>query len=117
MILQTHLKRAILEVLAAGIAKKSHEIESFIKCTLYHSEHNFGINYFDLALKNFLQKSQSKKKLLNLAEDIDDPDQIGQCMQFLEQYEFIRLHLDDDTQELNFIATRLGYACLGKLQN
>lgn len=102
-----------MEVLAAGIAKKSHEIESFIKCTLYHSEHNFEINYFDLALKNFLKKSQSKEKLSNSAEDIDDLDQIGQCMQFLEKYEFIRLHLDDDTKELNFIATRLGYACLG----
>lgn len=107
------MKRAILEVLAAGIAKKSHEIESFIKCTLYHSEHNFGINYFDFALKNFLQKSQTKKKLSNSAEDIDHLDRIGECMQFLEKYEFIRLHLDDNAQELNFIATRFGYACLG----
>lgn len=33
-------------------------------------------------------------------------------MRFLERYEFIRLQFDDVEQEIRFVSTRLGYACL-----
>lgn len=41
---------------------------------------------------------------------VNDP--IYYCMKFLEEYEFIRIQLNENSNELNYIATRLGYACL-----
>lgn len=105
-------------MIAAGIAKTSHEIKTFVKCTLLFSESNFDIKYFDVALEKCIQRTQLKKNKKKtpstIMDECDELDQIGQSMQFLEHYEFIRLHFDEETRQLSFLATRLGYACLGK---
>lgn len=112
---QTHLKRALLEIIASGVATTRSELETFVKCTLYYSEHQFEINYFDNILEEFKNRTQSKKKpktMDDTADDTEDLDFVGKCMRFLERYEFIRLQFDEEIQEIKFVSTRLGYACL-----
>lgn len=113
--LKTHLKRALLEIIASGVATTSTELEEFVKCTLYHFEHKFEIKYFENILEGYKVQTQSKRKPKptddNL-DDVDDTDFVGKCMRFLERYEFIRLQFDEEIQQIKFISTRLGYACL-----
>ncbi|CAO1305584.1 unnamed protein product [Diamesa hyperborea] len=78
-----HLKRAILEIIASGTASTTLEIERFVQLTL-----------------------------IPLASSENENDPITSCMLFLLEFEFIRLHIDETTDELKFIATRLGLACL-----
>lgn len=109
------MKRALLEIIASGVATTCTELEEFIKCTLYHSEHKFEINYFANILAEYKKRAQSKMKLQsngNEHDDIDDSDFIGKCMRFLQQYEFIRLQYDEEIDEIKFTSTRLGHACL-----
>lgn len=114
-LLKTHLKRAILEIIASGVATTCTELEEFVRCTLYHSEHQFEINYFANILAEYKKRAQSKEKVqpsANKLDDANDSDFIGKCMQFLQQYEFIRLQYDEEVDEIKFTSTRLGYACL-----
>lgn len=95
------------------------DLENFIKSTLLYSEKNFEIKYFDD--DSFLvpgRKTRSGKMIKgNLTGSKDEEmDPIGKCMLFLEEYEFIRLQYNEDTHEMNYIATRLGHACLGMHQ-
>lgn len=90
------------------------ELETFIKSTLFYSEHNFNIRYFDEdPLEQYAKQSRSGQRS-KTPNECGDLDIIGKCMQFLEHYEFIRLHFDDDTREIKYVSTRLGHACLGK---
>lgn len=108
----SHLKRALLEIIASGMATTKEDLEKFIKCTLIYSEKNFEINYFN---ENHNQsKNTNTNRPKNTSETDENEDPIGRCMNFLEQYEFIRLHFNEETKEMNYIATRLGHACLGK---
>lgn len=94
------------------------DLENFIKSTLLYSEKKFEMKYF--SEESYLVaggKTRSGRVIKLNANGIKDSeiDPIGRCMIFLEEYEFIRLQLNEDTQEMNFIATRLGHACLGKM--
>lgn len=109
------MKRALLEIISSGVATTQTELVEFVKCTLYHSEHKFEIKYFKNVLDEYKAQSQLKKKpkAINCnSDEVDDTDLVGKCMRFLERYEFIRLQFDEEMQEIKFISTRLGYACL-----
>lgn len=111
----THLKRAILEIIAAGVATTRHDLKAFIESTLLYADTRMEIKYFDEILDEFGHQSKSSTRTRKLSEsEARNLDFVGQCMHFLERYEFIRLQYDDTCQEINYIATRLGYACLGK---
>lgn len=114
--LQSHLKRALLEIIASGVATTSSQLEAFVKCTLFHSENRFEIKYFDQILVEYEADPTRKKIKSKPIDDTDDAndnmDLVGDCMRFLEYYEFIRLQFDDEIKELKFVSTRLGYACL-----
>lgn len=59
--------------------------------------------------------AKSKRKMVAAeddADDAEDSDFVGKCMRFLERYEFIRFQFDEASQEIRFVSTRLGYACL-----
>lgn len=77
------LKRAILEVIASGVASSPHDITLFTNCTL-------------LAVSN------------SVTENLQDP--IGEAVEFLKKYEFIRLQIGGDGEK--YVATSLGKACL-----
>lgn len=111
------MKRALLEIIASGVATTRNELESFIQCTLFHSEHQFEIKYFHNILDEYKAQSlaKSKRKMVPAeddADDAEDSDFVGKCMRFLERYEFIRLQFDEHQKEIKFVSTRLGYACL-----
>lgn len=111
------MKRALLEIIASGVATTRQELETFVKCTLFHSENQFDIKYFDEILaEHKANPMRAKKKSKSIddtySEHANDSDFVGNCMRFLEQHEFIRLQFDDELKELKFVSTRLGYACL-----
>lgn len=91
-----------------------HDLKQFVESTLLYAENRMEIKYFDEVLGEFMRNKRSSTKPRKLSEDeISELDFVGQCMHFLERYEFIRLQYDDANHEVNFISTRLGYACLG----
>lgn len=97
------------------MATTGTELEQFIKCTLFYSEKSFDVSYF----KSIESTSRKVKKsnMKNTDDDDDDDeesltDPIAQCMEFLEKYEFIRIHRNAESNEMSFTATRLGLACL-----
>ncbi|XP_030556308.1 DNA polymerase theta [Drosophila novamexicana] len=88
----THLKRALLEVISSGVASTRQDIDSFFNCTLL-----------------------SAQKEGELKEDHNPEaaaDYISDALDFLIEYEFIRLQTDEETETENYMATRLGAACL-----
>lgn len=102
------------------MASTKDELETFIKCTLLYSEGKFDVKYFENEnIMAYMRRTRSGKVLRSSQNDAAGEnkeilDPIGECMQFLEGYEFIRVHYNENNQ-LNYIATRLGHACLGLL--
>lgn len=94
----------MLEIIASAIAQTENDLEYFFKCTLLYLDHKHATMHGD---------AMTSENKTNSAENSDP---IKHSMQFLEQYEFIRVHFNEDKEEKNFIATRLGYACLGWLR-
>lgn len=106
-----NLKRAILEIIAAAVATTKADLEQFAKCTMLASDRNISFVYEEadvLAIANSSAKPKDSTALLN--DQSLDP--IADCMTFLIRYEFVRLQLNEDTSEMNYMATRLGTACL-----
>lgn len=95
------------------MAVTKDDLEAFIKSTLLYSERNFEIKYFAEVSPLVSGRKTRSGKLIKHTPADDEADPIGNCMHFLEEYEFIRLQFNEETQEMNYIATRLGHACLG----
>ncbi|XP_065358466.1 DNA polymerase theta [Calliphora vicina] len=91
----THLKRALLEVISSGVATSKEDIENFVNCTLLSAQKKLSIQ----------EKEQSQ-------HESTDSDFISGALDFLIEYEFIRLQNNEETQEQHYVATRLGSACL-----
>uniref|UniRef100_A0A1I8PUM1 DNA-directed DNA polymerase n=1 Tax=Stomoxys calcitrans TaxID=35570 RepID=A0A1I8PUM1_STOCA len=90
----THLKRALLEVISSGVATTKADIDNFVKCTLLSA-----------------QKQMSNNQNESNQEDMED-EYIGGALDFLVEYEFVRLQNSEETNEQYYVATRLGMACL-----
>lgn len=88
-----HLKRALLEIIASGVANTKSDLESFVNSTLYCQQHSISFSYFQ-----------------DGSGATDDP--IKSAMTFLLTSEFIRELVDIETNEMKFVPTRLGLACL-----
>lgn len=112
-----HLKRALLEIIASNMANTRSELESYINQTLYCQGNEISFDYFtkntDEDLKAFVE-NKSQKKVNDLGVNgkrktaVVDP--IKDSMNFLLEYDFVRLHHGDE--EIKFVPTRLGVACL-----
>uniref|UniRef100_B3P470 DNA polymerase theta n=1 Tax=Drosophila erecta TaxID=7220 RepID=B3P470_DROER len=89
----THLKRALLEVISSGVASTKQDIDCFVNCTLLSAQKAF----------------QAKDKPLD--ED-SDSHYINDALDFLVEYEFVRLQRDEEEETTSYVATRLGAACL-----
>ncbi|XP_011187693.2 DNA polymerase theta isoform X1 [Zeugodacus cucurbitae] len=89
----THLKRALLEVISSGVAITKDDIESFVNCTLLSAEKQLS--------------EQGKDKSTD-----DEAHFIKDALDFLIEYEFVRLQVDNETNRESYVATRLGQACL-----
>lgn len=116
-----NLKRALLEIVAAGAASSNEDLKVFVQSCLFYVENedlfrdlDFGI----LARKSLDRKE--KKVNTNEAQDqvsleSSSSNIVLDCIEFLIEYEFIRVHVDEEDPEkqAHFIASRLGQACLG----
>lgn len=117
-----HLKRALLEIIAANVANTRDELELFLNQTLYCQEHEINFSFLketsDEEFKSIIdKKSQKKVNDLNTRNEggeksSKEADPIRNSMNFLLEYDFIRLHSDDEMDEIKFVPTRLGIACL-----
>lgn len=108
------MKRAFLEIIASGWVTTTAELEAFCNCTLLSTEKKTTFKYQTLASDfQFSVGIGTRSQDQNKEDDGTDP--IKTCMRFLVMNEFIRLQMNHTTNEYNFIATRLGNACLGKL--
>lgn len=94
--LQTHLKRALLEVISSGVATTKEDLDNFVKCTLLSAQKHLANNQKD-----------------GTTDDEMEDEYIGGALEFLVEYEFVRLQNDEETNEQHYVATRLGMACLG----
>ncbi|KAH8283889.1 hypothetical protein KR054_004622 [Drosophila jambulina] len=93
----THLKRALLEVISSGVASTRQEIDSFVNCTLLSAQKALGASSPD--------KEPSP-------EEDSQGNYISDALDFLVEYEFIRLQTDEEAGTSTYVATRLGAACL-----
>ncbi|KAL5273492.1 POLQ family protein [Megaselia abdita] len=80
----SHLKRALLEVISSNVVRTQDDVDKFVKCTLLNAQ------------------SALEDKHTSIKESLD----------FLKEYEFIRMQTDEETSEIHYTATRLGNACL-----
>ncbi|EDV94624.1 DNA polymerase theta [Drosophila grimshawi] len=94
----THLKRALLEVISSGVASSKKDVDSFFNCTL-------------LSVQKTLNP-QVEKETEDEDKDEDEAHYITDALDFLVEYEFIRLQTDEETDTEHYVATRLGAACL-----
>ncbi|KAH8232595.1 hypothetical protein KR032_010136 [Drosophila birchii] len=92
----THLKRALLEVISSGVASTRQDIDSFVNCTL-------------LSAQKALEASSDKEQP---PEEDSEGNYISDALDFLVEYEFIRLQTDEEAESSTYVATRLGAACL-----
>ncbi|XP_017968668.1 DNA polymerase theta isoform X1 [Drosophila navojoa] len=92
----THLKRALLEVISSGVASTKQDIDSFFNCTLLSAQRKIAAA---------VQEEQQE-------QEEDETHFICDALDFLLEYEFIRMQTDEETDIQNYVATRLGAACL-----
>lgn len=93
------------------MATTKADLEAFCDCTLFSSEKQ--IKFKCEMLGNEFQSSVGTGSCPQEQNQDDGSDPIGTCMRFLLQNEFIRLQMNDNTNEFNFMSTKLGQACLG----
>lgn len=109
----THLKRALLEIIASGVANTKQDLEKFVSSTLLCQQQKINLDYFqqsDDELKTMMEE-KAKKAVSDIHTASTGIDPIKNTMDFLIEYEFIRLHIADEN-EIQFVPTRLGLACL-----
>lgn len=111
-----HLKRALLEIISSNMANTRSELEDYINQTFYCQGNKISFDYFskntDEDLKAFVNNKSQKKvnDLVGNGKQNDETDPVKDSMNFLLEYDFIRLHHSDE--EIKFVPTRLGIACL-----
>lgn len=110
-----HLKRAILEIIASNMANTREDLESFVNHTLYCQKEQISFEYLKTTSGeefNNIVRQNSAKKFNDIYNKEDETDPIKSSINFLLEYEFIRLHQSDDGEDINFVPTKLGLACL-----
>lgn len=84
-----------MEVISSGVASSKEDIDNFVNCTLLSA-----------------QKRMSNKDNESNGNEMGE-EYIGCALDFLVEYEFIRLQINEESKEQHYVATRLGMACLG----
>lgn len=113
-----HLKRAILEIIAAGLATAKSDVEQFVNCTLLATDRECVFEYREheiiaAAAVNRFQRNDNEDIVDAAKTDGNETtDPIAHCITFLIRFEFVRLQRSDETNEIVYVATRLGMACL-----
>ena len=97
------------------MASSKCDLEEFVNLSLFHQQNGEIFAYFkenDDEVKALL-KSKKKWRRKEKSDDEDiEKDPIKNSINFLVDYEFIRYQLNEETDELKFVPTSLGRACL-----
>lgn len=108
-----HLKRALLEIIASGVANIREDLESFVNSTLFCQQNEMNMSFFKSDAPELANNNQEKRSVNDInKENTNGKDPIKASMEFLLEYEFIRIHVDDESGLSKFVPTRLGLACL-----
>ncbi|ETN63551.1 DNA polymerase theta [Anopheles darlingi] len=112
----THLKRAVLEIIASGTATTAPLLEDFVNATLYSCDRSYRFSVGEQLLatvtttKTTTTTTTGKETKNESTHKATRDDPVVSCLAFLLEYEFIRLQ---ETEERTVLAaTRLGHACL-----
>ncbi|GAB0089895.1 DNA polymerase theta [Sergentomyia squamirostris] len=105
-----NLRRALLEIISAGMATTRQDIHRFFACTMIWAEKGKTSAGCPQAKKRKAQRSESSASSDSSDEENHD-ESVQEAIKFLLKYEFIRVQSCETTDEL-LMATRLGYACL-----
>ncbi|XP_058838608.1 DNA polymerase theta [Topomyia yanbarensis] len=109
----SHLKRAILEIIASGMACTTTDLETFVNCTLYSCEKKCPFSFnLDTLERSHRKPGRTMTGSDRDADQTDKTDSIASCVRFLLEYEFIRMQHNEETGETLLTATQLGSACL-----
>ncbi|EAT42599.1 AAEL005888-PA [Aedes aegypti] len=110
----SHLKRAILEIIASGVASSTADLESFVNCTLFSCEKKCRFSFtIDSLEQNHRHVAWSKKRESDTNHgEGESIDPIASCVRFLLEYEFIRMQTNVESGETLLVSTPLGNACL-----
>lgn len=110
---QSHLKRAILEIIASGVACSTVDLETFVNCTLFSCEKKCRFTFsMDSLEQSHRRTAWPKKADSNQQQQLDQVDPVASCVRFLLEYEFIRMQTSADSGESLLVSTPLGNACL-----
>ncbi|XP_053687275.1 DNA polymerase theta [Sabethes cyaneus] len=112
----SHLKRAILEIIASGEVSTAAELQQFLNCTLYSCEKKcpfrFDLDSLDHSVRSTRLRPPTAAASRRGADSDADSDPIASCVRFLLEYEFIRVQHCAETGAALMTATQLGSACL-----
>ncbi|XP_035703456.1 DNA polymerase theta isoform X2 [Folsomia candida] len=95
--LTSSMKRALLEVIASGIATRPEDVDKYSKCSLLSKSIETGL-YED---SDTLPTSQEDKNKT-----------IKECLKFLQDNDFVKLLTYEDAKPDEYMTTQLGSACL-----
>lgn len=110
------MKRAILEIIASGIATTKSDLECFLKCTLLYCDRNIDLDWDNDIFKNASKiNGTTKNEKAELCSTNAKENPIVEIIKFLLAYEFIRVQFNSERNDNHFISTRLGNACLGNI--
>lgn len=112
-----NIKRAVLEIIAAGVATTNEDLKTFVHSTLFYVEHKDlfqSLDFETVARQKCVTKGLGKYP--GQVEEDSEGNALLECMKFLIEYEFVRLQVNalDENTEVHFFATRLGVACLSE---
>ncbi|XP_065089210.1 DNA polymerase theta [Ochlerotatus camptorhynchus] len=116
----SHLKRAILEIIASGVASSTVDLETFVNCTLFSCEKKCRFTFSMDSLEQSHRRTAWPKKADSNVQNhqqqqqqqLDEADPVASCVRFLLEYEFIRLQNSAESGESLLVSTPLGNACL-----
>lgn len=110
-----NIKRALLEIIAAGVATTNEDLMLFVQSTLFFMEHSdlfADLNFNVSLLRHTADKAGA------LVRPSSESNILVECVKFLIEYEFVRIQIHeeeaDSDKQMHFLATRLGLACLSR---
>ncbi|XP_055689777.1 DNA polymerase theta [Lutzomyia longipalpis] len=105
-----NLRRALLEIVASGMATSRRDLHLFFTCTLIWAEK--GEVSINLSVKNSPERKKNKPRGSSEEEEEENDDSVQESVDFLLRYEFLRRQVCEESGEEVLLPTRLGYACL-----
>ncbi|XP_075244842.1 DNA polymerase theta-like [Convolutriloba macropyga] len=111
------LKRALLEIIAAGIAKTEKDLEVYFESTLLHAASTLKVSDSSQFILSGFQslKSQNLTSEEGTSNEMMHP--VSVCVSYLENFEFIRFHEQIDQENAEDVENGQGENFTGQGEN